>query len=273
MTSLSDFHHQIYGPEDGRRWVFVHGLMGFAANWRKIIGALEGTERCLSYDQRGHGRSIKPAHGYRPQDYGDDLLHILDDLGWEKIILVGHSMGGRNVYHFASRFPDRVEKLVVEDIGVTIHADNLKYYEDLLGSIPTPFATREAAKQFLLHDFVEQSKNRTRDKAEILGQYFYANMEQKPDGTTSWRFSKEGILETVNVAHEKDYWAEWKSLSMPTLLIRGENSKELSREEFQSMLDANKMIKGVEIADAGHWVHSDQPAAFIEALKDFAQVP
>jgi esterase len=268
MPSLADFHCQISGPEQGRRWVFLHGLMGFSNNWGKIIAALKDTERCLTYDQRGHGRSIKPATGYGPEDYGNDLLEILNQLGWDKIILVGHSMGGRNAFSFASRFPERVEKLVIEDISPAVNNDNLPYYENLLGHIPTPFSTREEARKFLMEDFVKTAK--TKERADILAQFFYANMEEKSPGVVDWRFSKNAILESVRAAHQHDYWVEIQSLSMPTLVIRGADSKELSRENFEKMLAANKMMKGVEITSAGHWVHSDQPQAVILALKKFA---
>lgn len=270
MEKLAQFHSQLYGPEDGRRWVFLHGLMGFSANWRKIIKGLEATERCLTYDQRGHGRSIKPAAGYAPENYADDLLEILNELGWEKIVLVGHSMGARNAMNFAFRFPERVEKLVLEDIGPEGNPQQLEYYQYLLGLVPTPFANRAEAKDFFTHKFAEVAK--TRDRADVLGAYFYANMEDKPDGQVSWRFFKEGILESVRAGRDRDRWDELRQLKMPVLLIRGRESQELSPEVYARMLGANKMIKGVELGPSGHWVHADQPQAFIEALKDFVGV-
>lgn len=266
MAYLDQFYYQMYGPESGRRWVFVHGLMGFASNWRKIISGLEATERCFTYDQRGHGRSFKPETGYAPEDYADDLLQILRDLGWDRIILVGHSMGARNVMNFTARFPERVEKLVIEDIGPEVSASAQDYYRSLLDLVPTPFASRAAAKDFLMNRFVEIAPSR--ENAQGLAQYFYANMQDLEDGRVDWRFSKKGVLESVK-AREKDRWDDLKALRCPTLLIRGAQSKDLSHEVYEQMLAANKMIKGVEIPGAGHWVHADQPQAVIQVLKDF----
>ena len=56
---------------------------------------------------------------------------------------------------------------------------------------------------------------------------------------------------------------------MPTLLIRGETSKELSVEEFKRMSVANPNIEAVEIPNAGHWVHSDQPQEFLNVIRKF----
>ncbi len=267
MSYLSQFYHQLYGPEGGRRWVFVHGLMGYGQNWRKIISGLESTERCLSFDQRGHGRSFKPTAGYAPEDYAYDLHQIIEELGWDQIHLVGHSMGGRNVLNFASRFPEKVQKLVIEDIGPEEKPRAQEYYEGLLGLVPTPFATREEAKRFFAEDFVLRAKSYA--NPQVLGPYLYSNIEEKSTGVFDWRFSKPGILESVRLGRTGDRWGELKSLQMPTLLIRGERSTDLTADVYRKMLASNSLIKGVEILNAGHWVHSDQSEAFLGALKDF----
>lgn len=267
MAFLDNFNFQLYGPEQGRKWVFVHGLMGYGNNWRKIVSGLESTERCLTFDQRGHGRSMKPSSGYAPEDYANDLKAILDELGWKKIILIGHSMGGRNVLNFASRFPEYVSQLVIEDIGAEGKPPAHEYYEYLLGMVPTPFGSRAEAREYFMGEFV--NKAQTREPVMVLAQYFYSNMEEKEDGSVNWRFSKDAMIESVKAGRNRDRWDEVESLSMPTLLIRGENSQELSRENYHKMLDLNEVIRGVEIPQAGHWVHSDQPQAFLDAIKSF----
>jgi len=267
MSYLDLFHYCLTGPEKGRRWVFVHGLMGYSNNWRKIISGLEVTERVFVYDQRGHGRSIKPATGYAPEDYSEDLYTLTEELGWDHFILVGHSMGGRNAMNFAHRYPEKLTHLIVEDIGPEATENAAAYYENLLSLVPTPFANRQSAKAFFQTEFLAKAK--ARDRIEVLAQFLYANLEEKPDGTVDWRFSKSGILETVKLGQPRDRWHEVESLRMPTLWIRGENSQELSHENFEKILRSNKMIKGVEIPGAGHWVHSDQPGLFQQALQDF----
>ncbi|HEY8271574.1 MAG TPA: alpha/beta hydrolase [Pseudobdellovibrionaceae bacterium] len=268
MFYLDLYNYQIIGPENGRRWVFVHGLMGYGANWRKIISSLESTERVLCFDQRGHGRSQKPAEGYTPEDYSEDILKITEELGWDKFILVGHSMGGRNVLNFAYRYPEKIIKLVVEDIGPEAAPNAVEYYEKLLEMVPTPFPNREAARSFFQTEFLEKAK--TRENPQVLAQFLYANIEDKADGTVDWRFYKQGILDSVSDGRNKDRWHEVISLKVPTLWIHGAQSREFSRENFERVLDSNELITGVEIPNAGHWVHSEQPALFLQALKDFA---
>ena len=206
MSILEKIHYNISGNPEGRRWVFVHGLMGFLNNWQRITTALAETECCLTYDQRGHGKSFKPNSTYAPEDFAQDLKDLTDALGWDRFILVGHSMGGRNVLVFASLFPEKVEKLIVEDIGPEANESSSQYYQNLLDAAPTPFPSREKARDFFRNEFAAQVK--TREPAPVLGSFLYANIEEKSDGQWDWKFSKQGILETVRIGRLQDRWKE-----------------------------------------------------------------
>jgi len=268
---LSQFNYQITGPQNGRRWVFLHGLMGYAMNWRRIVTGLGPTEQVLVYDQRGHGKSWKPLTGYSVEDYADDLFLITQELEWDHFILVGHSMGGRNALQFAHRFPEKVEKLVLEDIGPEGAPTAPDYYRWLLGIVPTPFENKLRAKEFFMNEFKPLVKGRT-ENPDTLGQYLYSNIIELADGTADWRFSKDAMIATVIQGRTKDRWEELRSLPMPTLVIRGENSKELSRDVYGQMLLANPRIQGVEISNAGHWVHSEQAEEFLKAIRKFTDL-
>lgn len=267
MSFLENFHYQISGKPKAKKIVFLHGLMGYAQNWRKIVQSFEDDYEILVYDQRGHGRSHKPLTGYSPNDYADDLYLILEELHWQKCFLVGHSMGGRNALNFAHRFPEKIEKLVIEDIGPENDDAGLKRYTKLLEMIPTPFVSKLRAKEFFLNDFIQLSRDR--DKPLMLGQYLYSNIIENPDGTADWRFSKNSILASLNEGRMKDQWQEFEALKMPTLVVRGANSRDLKHEVYAEMLRRNPSVKGVEIANAGHWVHYDQPQAFVDVLREF----
>ena len=176
---LNSFYHKIYHKEylssEKVPLVFLHGLMGSSANWQSLVKHFPH-HPLLVYDQRGHGRSFKPKVGnYRVEDYAQDLALILEELQWPKVIPVGHSMGGRNAMHFAYRFPQYVEKLVVEDMvpgaGLPIGK--------LLESIPTPFPHREAAKAFLLGPFLEKQRDDLGESSRKLALFLLANLRHQ----------------------------------------------------------------------------------------------
>ena len=270
MSYLSNFHYQLTGPADGAsvpKLVFLHGVMGYAANWRRIAKAFEDRFQVLVYDQRGHGRSFHPATGYGPEDYAGDLGRIVDELGWDEIHLVGHSMGGRAAYHFAFQFPERVTRLVIEDIGPSMEPLAANQILKILDSVPVPFADKRTAKAWFDTTFMEIFKD-NRQK-EGLAAYLYANLIENERKEAVWRFSEIGVRESVLQGRANDRWSEVTGLRMPTLLVRGELSKDLSREAFIEVQRANPRIEGVEIPGAGHWVHSDQPDLFISALAKF----
>lgn len=193
--------------------------MGSAANWRRIIRDFEPDYEVLAYDQRGHGRSFHPTDGYEPEQFAADLRQILDEIGWDKIYLVGHSMGGRNSLEFAHQYPQRVIKMVLEDVSPGRSQMVMAKIERLLQLVPTPFATRKAAKEFFENEYPALISFYSQPVA--LSRYFYSNIVEKPDGTADWRFSKDAILKSLHQGRNRERWDEFRALKMPTLVIRG----------------------------------------------------
>lgn len=268
MSFLEQIHYQVLGNASEKQpVVFLHGLMGYGLNWRRIASSFQSDRQALIYDQRGHGRSFKPDTGYRPEDYADDLALILDELGWEQIDLVGHSMGGRNSLNFCYRFPHRVRRFVIEDIGPVVTPDSLERVQKMINLVPVPFPNKLAAKEFLLNEYPRLLSGGP--QASTLGQYFYANMAEQPDGTVSWRFKVEVMVTSLKEGRVRERWHEWDELMIPTLVVRGEKSEDLSREIFDEMLRRNRLSRGIEVKGAGHWVHFDKPDLFIKILHRF----
>ncbi|MFN3455462.1 MAG: alpha/beta fold hydrolase [Pseudobdellovibrio sp.] len=267
MSFLSNFHYSVLGTNTQERVVFVHGLMAFAANWRKIASRMENDFQCLIYDQRGHGRSFKPEHGYSPEIFAEDLDKITTELGWDRFHLVGHSMGGRNVMVFAHMFPDKVRTLTIEDMGPEADSQMLDYYKNMLDLVPTPFASKDAVKSFFESDFKRGFKSK--EPPTVLATFLQANIEEKNSGLYDWRFSKKAIYEIVHEGHIKDRWLEVSSFKMPVLLIRGEKSHIFKHETYEKMLAVNPNIQGVEIAGAGHWIHYEKYEEFERILRQF----
>lgn len=177
-------------------------------------------------------------------------------------------MGGRNALEFAWRWPQSVEKLVIEDIGPDANPEAVARTERLLELVPTPFASREGAKEFLLQRFPDLIASNP--QASVLAQYFYSNIEEK-NGLADWRFSKKGVLASLHEGRERERWQEFRELTMPILVVRGENSEDLSREVMGRMVKENHHAQAIEIPRAGHWVHFDQPEIFAQALRQFFQ--
>ena len=267
MEYLQNFNYKILGNLQSEKYlVFLHGLMGSGINWSSIAKLFAEDYQILIYDQRGHGRSFQPQEGYHPNDYAEDLYKILRELDWDKINLVGHSMGGRNALSFAQLYPDSLQKLVIEDISPSIKIDAIEPMRNLINSVPVPFTNKKESQQFFKTEFLKQFENQ--EEAQVFAQFFQMNIIEKRTGVADWRCFKPGILQTLEAGRRQDAWPIVAGLSMPSLFIFGENSAEYDKEE-ESRLLTHSNIKTHCISNSGHWVHFDQAKEFVTVLQSF----
>lgn len=267
MDYLQNFHYKVSGNFSSKNYlVFLHGLMGSGVNWNRIAKAFDGEAQILTFDQRGHGRSFKPKSGYDPNDYAEDLKKIIDELGWDKINLVGHSMGGRNALTFAGKYPESVNQLVIEDISPSIKLSSIDSMKTLINSVPVPFTSKKAASEFFNSDFLNQFKDKKRGQA--VAQFFNMNMIEKSSGAADWRFFKQGILDSLELGRRQDAWPIVSELEAETMFIYGDQSGELSDEDLTKLSELEH-IKTRCIKNSGHWVHFEQAEEFIKVLKEF----
>ncbi|MFJ9608085.1 alpha/beta fold hydrolase [Kitasatospora sp. NPDC101176] len=103
------------GPVDGPPLVLLHALGERASDWDVVLPALAPGHRVYAPDLRGHGDSGRTA-GYGLPEMRDDVLALLDALGLARVDLVGHSMGGVVAHLLAQHRPERVARLVLEDV-------------------------------------------------------------------------------------------------------------------------------------------------------------
>lgn len=109
--------YQVSGPPDAPPLVLLHALGEDAADWNVVAHGFARSWRVYALDLRGHGRSDWPGD-YSLQLMRDDVLGFLDALGLDRVDLIGHSMGGIVAYLFAEEYPQRVDRLVLEDVPV-----------------------------------------------------------------------------------------------------------------------------------------------------------
>src|SRR5205823_10130885 len=108
-------HCLIAGPAGAPRVVFVHGLGGSYETWSLNLPAFAEQFRICALDLVGAGSSAKPATDYSVPALAEFLASFLDALGpdWQRVSIVGHSLGGAVALAFAGSYPQRVERLVL----------------------------------------------------------------------------------------------------------------------------------------------------------------
>ena len=111
------------GPKNGIPVLALHGWLDNAASFERLAPLLLGC-RVVAIDQRGHGLSDHINRPYHIWDGVPDVVGILDALGWDQVILLGHSMGAAVSTLVASTFPDRISQLwLIEGLGPWTYSD------------------------------------------------------------------------------------------------------------------------------------------------------
>jgi len=244
---------------EGAPLVLLHGLFGSLDNWRWMARRLAGEFQVFSVDQRNHGGSPhSPIFDYRAMV--EDLEKFLDDRRLDRVHLLGHSMGGKTAMLFAAQHSERVDKLLVADIGPGPNPPRHEGLFTLLQALPLDSMAHRGTADLWL---------RKRLPDPCLRGFLLKNLQLSPDGRLHWRFNLpvlQGnygqILEALPLVGP---------VEVPTLFLRGEHSDYLFPVELESLQQIFPHCRMVTLTGAGHWLHADQPLAFHQQVREFLQ--
>ena len=125
--------------------LMLHGMACVHEHMTPLIDVFACEHRCVAFDLRGHGSSGVPHDAYSTVDFTSDLGFVIDELGLDRPILIGHSFGGSVSLAFAAAHPDRVRALVMLDSGLrskaTVGADLNPFYDALRAATPEQYRT------------------------------------------------------------------------------------------------------------------------------------
>lgn len=262
------FHCVEWGDPQARPIVLLHGVTGHARTWDRLAPDLTPAYRVIALDQRGHGDSqAAPDGDYATEIMAQDLGAVADALGMRAFTLLGLSMGGRVAMAFAGTHPGRVERLVIVDIGPDIHLPGLQRVRGMMAGASERIESVEQAMEYI------RRANPRYDAAELRHRVEHG-LKRLPDGALAWKYDRalREMMRSGGRREEIDLWGPLARIACPTLVIRGAESDILSPEIAEKMIQALPAGTLVEIAEAGHTVPGDQPAAFARAVRAFLGV-
>ncbi|NNL86475.1 MAG: alpha/beta hydrolase [Myxococcales bacterium] len=258
-------HYVEWGDPSATPMVLLHGLRAYAHWFDAFAEAVKDRYRVLALDQRGRGDSDRAPDGdYTREAYVRDLEAFVDALGLERFIILGHSMGGLNGIHYASRHPERVIALINVDVGPDIDPAGLERIRKELGETPDSFASWEDAAAFL----VKRHPRASEEHRAIRLRWMF---RESPDGTIAWRIDPAIFDPNLRADSRDETWAAWKGLGCPTLIVRGGVTDILTEETCEEMVAALPNSRWVEVPEAGHMVLEDNPEGFNAASLAFLQ--
>lgn len=250
--------------------VFLHGLTGVAEVWGPTVTRLPGERtRAIAIDQRGHGQSAKPPAGYQVGAFVADLLGVLDAAHIDRPHLIGHSMGARVAMVAAAGHPERFRSVAIVDIGPEAWRANWVESVAAFDRMPREFANLEEALGRAARARGGDSLDAALASDDELRGIAHARFERGPDGKIRWRANIEALKSAVRSHRSRNYWAEWRSLSLPALLVRGGTSNEMRPAIADRMRHENPRVRYLELEDVGHNIPLLAPGRLAQALAEF----
>jgi esterase len=270
--TLSGLNFHLIEWGDASAWpvVMLHGIRGFAETFLGAAQALQPGFRVIAFDQRGRGQSDwDPGRNYYTDTYVSDLQAVVRTLGLQRFDLLGHSMGGINALAYAARFPQQVRRLVIEDAGPGAFeaSPGATRIRKELATTPECFDSWAAASDFMraLRPTVTE---------EARQQRLHSMLKPLVGGGFTWRYDHAGIAATrlnPDPSRVVDLAEVIQTIACETLVIRGGRSDYLQPEMAARMSALNPRVATIEIPDAGHYIHDDQPEHFAQVLSNFLQ--
>jgi esterase len=252
MEKVDLAFEELGSPEDAPL-IILHGFFASSRNWRQIAEKLAARFHVYLLDLRNHGSS--PHHPV--MDYpsmADDLLQFMDAQGLSASSLLGHSMGGKVAMWFALNHPERMDKLIVADIAPVSYEHSFDNLIQALKTLPLHEISNRKQAELLLASAIPELGYR---------QFLLQNLVLK-DGAYCWRIDLDiFLLMAPNIAAFPGV-EQISPFTGKTLFIAGEDSGYVKADDIKTLFPDAKLSV---IANAGHWLHVQQPGIFIERVE------
>jgi esterase len=259
------FHFLEWGAPDAPPIVLLHGGHQSGHSWDLVSLHLAQHYRVLALDQRGHGDSEWARDAaYSNHEMSLDAEAFIAALGLDRVVLIGHSMGGRNAMLLTRRDAARLRALVVVDVGPEVSdrgrqviagfvRDN-EEFDDLEHFVRNvqqydPYRSREHIERTVKYNMLQRADGK-----------FVSKCDATPRRLGLVRGS--GKLENITLE-------DARAFRLPVLVVRGAKSGILTADAAERLRDALPNGTLVTVPDSGHNVHGQNTRGFIEAVTGF----
>ena len=195
----------------------VHGITANCRCWDVIAGELSPANRVLAMDLRGRGLSEAPSAGYSMEHHCRDILSVLDDLGLERVVLMGHSLGAFISVVFGAEYPERVDRIILVDGGGKLSEDQMvKVFAGIKPSLDRLGKTFPSFEAYL--DLMKKAPF-IKNWSQALETYYRYEIEEVSGGVRTNINPAHIEEERVNLG-KVDISQFYGAISCPVLILR-----------------------------------------------------
>ena len=258
---------------EGPLMLMLHGFPEFWYSWRHQIPEFARDHKVVAIDLRGYNDSDKPEAkaAYVMAEFIKDIKGVIEGLGYDRCVLVGHDWGGAIAWSFAYAYPGLIDRLIVLNLPHPAKfAEGLRTPQQLLRSAYIFFFQLPVLPELLiqLNDFqaLEAAfKGMAVDKTTFSDDDIEAYKNA---------FAKRDVL-TATLNYYRNVFAQgltttdWGILTVPTLLIWGEADAALGKELTYGTEKYVQDFRIRYIPNCSHWVQQEQPQLVNQLMRDF----
>jgi pimeloyl-ACP methyl ester carboxylesterase len=239
-----------WGRADALPVVCVHGYTSSAEAFNAVARRLEDRTHLVAMDVRGHGESAwSPEGAYQYADQAGDLAALVDQLGLDRFVLIGTSMGGIIAMAYAAQHADRLRGLVINDIGPDVEAGSSRI-TGMVGSRPAYFASLDEAMEYRRQSSPITAGRPLEDQRETA----LGVLRERPDGRWAWKMDPAYIEQRVKrgAPARPALWPALEILPCPTQVVWGTDSDVLSEAQAKRVAAALPKGELVTVPGVGH---------------------
>ncbi len=242
---------------EGRNIIILHGLFGSSDNWMSVGKMLSDEYTVWTVDQRNHGQSPH-SKDFTYEAMSDDLLEFIEDHNIHEPYLIGHSMGGKTVMEFLIREHLIIPGAIIADIGPKAYPIHHQEILDGLNYIDIQNAESRKEIEDQLKKYVPEFGIRA---------FLLKNVRRTEAGNYEWMINLPVI--TRNIENVGAGYSDNHMYQGDVLFLRGGKSDYIKDEDFAFIKRIFPKAVFETMEGAGHWLHAEQPEAFVELVRKY----
>lgn len=248
-------HSKIIG--EGTPFLILHGYFGMSDNWKSLGNLFSEHFQMHLIDQRNHGRSFH-ADDFDYETLAEDLYNYIEYHELEQVILLGHSMGGKTAMLFAVEYPELVDKLIIADISPRYYQPHHNEILKALNSV-----------DFSIHNSRKLVDEKVSELIPEFGvrSFLLKNIYWREKGILDFRFNLQSLTE--NNSEVGKALPSFTTFDGDTMFLAGGDSGYITENEVPIIKAHFPKAEIKTIANAGHWLHADNPKRFYELVLEF----